>query len=172
MKHFLAGVCAVLGLAACSPALDWRQLRPEGLGIEVTFPCRPASHARRVQLAGQPVSMVLHACSIDGMTFGLASAELPDVRQVDAALMELADAAVRNLSATLDTEDAADVAGMTPSARARRVRLSGRLPDGRSVVEHAAFFARGARVYQATLLGNGLPPEAVEVFFGGLKVRP
>jgi hypothetical protein len=106
------------------------------------------------------------------MTFGLASAELPDVRQVDAALTELADAAVRNLSATLDTEDAADVSGMTPSVRARRVRLSGRLPDGRSVVEHATFFARGARVYQATLLGNRPPPDAIEVFFAGLKVRP
>lgn len=171
MKHLRAVGCTLLWLAACSPALDWRQIRPDGLGVEVAFPCRPASHARAVLLVGQPVDMTLYACSIDGLTFGLGSAELPDVRQVDIALAELAEAAVRNISATVDTEHDADVPGMTPNARARRVRLAGRMPDGRAVIEHAVVFARGARVYQVTLLGNGPNPEVVETFFASLKVR-
>lgn len=171
MKYRQSVGCTLLWLAACSPALDWRQIRPEGLGIEVSFPCRPASLARTVPLGGQPVNMILHACSTDGLTFGLASAELSDVRQVDAALAELIDAAARNILATMDAEGNANVPGMTPSARARRVRLAGRMPDGRAVFEHVAVFARGARVYQATLLGNGPPAEVVETFFAGLKVR-
>jgi len=151
--------------------MDWRQIRPQGLAVEASFPCRPANHLRTVKLAGESVTMTLHACSIDGLTFGLATAELTDVRRVDTALIELADAAARNISATIDADGAADVPGMTPSAAARRVRLAGRMPDGRTVIEHAAFFSHGLRVYQATLLGGGPAQQAVDVFFAGLKVR-
>lgn len=161
----------MLWLAACSPALDWRQIRPDGLGVEVAFPCRPASQTRMVVLVGLPVEMTLYACSIDGQTFGLASAEMPDVRQVDAALAELTGAATRNISATVDAVVNADVPGMTPHARARRVRLIGRMPDGRAVIEYVMVFARGARVYQTTLIGSGPTAAVVEAFFGSLKVR-
>ena len=171
MKHPRTVGCVVLCLAACAPALDWRQIRPGGLGVEVAFPCRPAQHARNVLLAGQQVDMILYACSVEGLTFGLASAELPDVRQVDAALAELVQAAARNIAATIDTELVADVPGMTPSTRARRVSLTGRMPDGRPVIEHAAVFSRGARVYQVTLLGQGPSPDVVQALFASLKVR-
>ena len=46
---------ATLALTACSPALDWRQVRPDDAGVEAMFPCKPLSHARTVPLAGQPI---------------------------------------------------------------------------------------------------------------------
>jgi hypothetical protein len=151
--------------------MDWRRIQPEGMTIEASFPCRPASHARTVSLNGAPVTMTLHACTADGLTFGLAAAELPDVRRVDVALVELADSAARNIAATVDGNSAADVPGMTPNVAARRLRLAGRLPDGRAVIEHASFFAHGTRVYQATLLGGDPARPVVDQFFAGLKIR-
>jgi hypothetical protein len=47
--------------------------------------------------------------------------------------------------------------------------LSGRLPDGAPVQEHAVFFTRGLRVYSATVIGAKPALPAVETFFGGLK---
>ena len=41
---------ATLTLAACSPALDWRQVRPDDTGVEAMFPCKPLSHARTVPM--------------------------------------------------------------------------------------------------------------------------
>ena len=61
------------------------------------------------------------------------------------------------------------IRGMTPNEQAVRVVARGKLPDGVAVQEHAAFFARGLRVYSATVIGAQTSPQAVEVFFGGLK---
>lgn len=169
LKH-VALVCTMLGLGACSPAMDWRQVRPEGLGIEAAFPCRPASHARSVDLAGQTVTMTMYACSAQRVTFGLASADLVDVRRVDGALAELAISASRNIVATHHSSEPTVVPGMTPQARAMRLRLEGRLPDGRAIVEHAAVFAHGSRVYQATVLGSA-DAATVDAFFSGLRIR-
>jgi hypothetical protein len=168
-KHVVL-LSTVLALGACSPAMDWRQVRPDGLGIEASFPCRPASHARSVELAGQAVTMTMYACSAQMITFGLASADLADVRRVDGALAELAASASRNIGA-VDAEGLPIVVpGMTPQARAMRFRLGGRLPDGRAIVEHAAVFAHGSRVFQATILGSA-DAATVDTFFSGLKIR-
>jgi hypothetical protein len=170
MRKDAALLCAILGLSACSPAMDWRQVRPDGLRIEASFPCRPASHARSVDLAGQTVTMTMYACSVQMITFGLASADLADVRQVDGALAELVASASRNIEATNASGQPFVVPGMTPQARAMRFRLDGRLPDGRAIVEHAAVFAYGSRVYQATVLG-GADAAAVDAFLSGLRIR-
>ena len=48
--------------------------------------------------------------------------------------------------------------------------LTGKRPDGTPVVEHLAVFARGARVYQAMVVGDRPDTDAVSTFFDGLKV--
>ena len=58
---------------------------------------------------------------------------------------------------------------MTPNPQALRLSVAGRLPDGSAVQEHAAFFTRGLRVYQATVIGAQLSPPAVETYFGALR---
>ncbi|HJV94503.1 MAG TPA: hypothetical protein VJ608_00645, partial [Albitalea sp.] len=61
----------VLSLAACSPALDWRDVQPEGSGAAALFPCKPDRFARSVMLAGAKVQMVLASCAASGTTFAL-----------------------------------------------------------------------------------------------------
>jgi hypothetical protein len=167
------GLFALLALAGCSPALDWREARPEGSQAQLMFPCKPASHARRVTLAGASVEMSMFACNAGGATYALTFADLNDPALVTPALGELAIALSSNLRAR---EPAASqplaVRGMTPNANAARWRVAGQLPDGRAVQERAALFAHGTRVYQATMLGPAIDAEAEATFFGALRVDP
>lgn len=160
---------AALLLAACSPALDWRELRPEDSGAVAMFPCRPASHARRVRLAGGEVLLTLHSCSAADATWALAVADVADPARVGPALDELRRSAAANIAAHETRELAFGVPGATPNAGAGRLALAGRRADGAPVREQVAVFAKGTRVYQATALGPALPAEALEIFFGGLK---
>jgi len=64
------------------------------------------------------------------------------------------------------------VPGATPQAASERVRLEGRLPDGRPVQMQLAVFAQGTRVFQATALGEQLPVEAAQTFFGSIRFLP
>jgi hypothetical protein len=160
-----------LGLSACAPALDWREVRPVGSRAQLMFPCRPASHARVVALAGTTVEMTMHACSAGDTVFALSFADLKDPALVGAALDELGRALQSHLrSSDAAASQAVTVPGMTPHPRAAQWRLAGQLPDGRAVQERAALFSHGTVVYQAAMLGPRLDAQAQDMFFGALRV--
>ena len=161
----LAAVCT----AACAPALDWREFVPEGSGISVSFPCRPDRHVRAVVLAGVRMQMQMLSCNAGDATFALAFADVADPTQIGTTLAELRAAAVGNLSGGTAQAAPLQIRGMTPNAQTGRLSVAGRLPDGAAVQEHAAFFTRGLRVYQATVIGASPAAQAVETFVAGLK---
>jgi hypothetical protein len=166
-------ICCALALAACTPALNWRELRPEGSQARLMLPCKPASHARRVAIAGEMIDMSMFACSAGETVYALSFADVKDPARVGAALDELGRAAQANLqSPSGAASQPAAVAGMTPHPQAAQWRLSGRLPDGRAVQERVLVFSHGTRVYQATMLGATLDAEAQETFFSALRVGP
>ena len=166
-------ICLGLALAACTPALNWREVRPEGSQARSMFPCKPASHARRVAIAGQSLEMSMLACSADETVYALSFADVAEPARVGAALDELGRAAQSNLqSQGAVAAEPAVVVGMTPHPQSAQWRLSGRLPDGRAVQERVLLFSHGTRVYQATMLGARLDAEAQETFFGALRVGP
>jgi hypothetical protein len=163
-------VCLPIALlCACSPALDWRQVRPAGFDLEAMFPCRPATLSRVVELAHRRLEMAMHACAVGGSTYAVGSLTLEDVRDVGPALVALREAAVRNVDGSASEGNTIQVPGSTPQGDAARVVLTGKRPDGTAVVEHVGVFARGNRVYQAMVVGDRPDPEAVSTFFDGLK---
>ena len=164
---------AVLGsLVACSPTMDWRQMQPEGWNLSVALPCRPASHARAVPLAGTSVELTLMACSAEGHTYAIASASLTDPAAVPLALQALGQAARANVQGVVESERPAQVPGMTPQAQALQWRLRGQLPGGAPVTEQAMVFAHGLRVFQATVVGPQADDVLARSFFEKLEVRP
>jgi hypothetical protein len=162
-------LCALL--PACSPALDWREVRPEGSATAALFPCHPKSQSRQLALAGAPTRMTLWACEAEGLNFAVAHAELGDPARVTPALAEMAAALAANLQATEVRSEPLVVPGMTPNVQARRIRITGRLPAGAPVQEEAALFAHGTRAYQATVLGVRTQ-DAAQVFLDSLRVAP
>lgn len=162
-------LAAVLA-AACSPALDWREVRPEGSGAVGLFPCKPRHETRQVALAGARVSMTFHACSAAGATWALGFADMGDPARVADALDEAAQGSARNLGAALPAGLAASVPGMTPNPHARRLAFDGALPDGQPVHTEVAVFSKGTRVYQAVVVMPRPQHDAVQTFFGALRL--
>lgn len=164
-------LAAIAVLAAgCSPALDWRQVRPDGWGLVVQMPCRPSQQSRRVALAGPPVDLSLLLCNADGHTFALASADVADPARVGPALLALGATARANVQGVVEAEQPAAVSGMTPQPAARQWQLRGQLPDGQPVREQVLVFAHGLRVFQATLAGPVAGPALAKAFFESIEV--
>lgn len=161
---------ALLAAGGCSPRHDWREIRAETAPATLLMPCRPDRLQRSVSVAGAPVRLSLLACSAGGQTWALAHADVGDPTRVAAALGALRASAAANVAAASEQVVPLQVSGATPSAAAVRVRLVGRRPDGRPLQEELAVFAHGTHVFQATVLGDTLPGDAVEVFFEGLRV--
>ena len=165
-----AAAIALMGLCACSPTLDWREVRPEDTGVVALFPCKPTTDARMVTLEGARVRMLLTACRAGDVTWALASADTEQPARVGPALAALRTAAAANLGASAQAIGPLQVSGMTPNPQAERVRIKGKLPDGGAVTLEAGFFAKGTWVFQATAMGAAPGTDAVATFFDNLKL--
>jgi hypothetical protein len=166
--------CALLSVwvAACTPALNWRESNLPGTATLALFPCKPLTATRDLPLAGRQVSLHLHSCDADDAVWAVANAQLSDPALVTPALQELRAQAARHIGAALPPATGWAVPGATPNAAAGRVVLRGQLPDGRRVFEHQGLFVYGTQVFQATVIGAELNDAAVAPFFEGLRVRP
>lgn len=167
--RWIAALALAVSGAACSPTLDWREFVPEGSELGMTFPCRTDRHARPVMLAGATVQMQMLVCSAGDATWAVSFFDVTDPARVSATLAEWRASAVANVQGAAAPPVPLQVKGMTPNEQAVRVTVAGKLPDGAAIQEHAAFFVRGLRVYSATVIGARPSPQAVEVFFAGLK---
>jgi hypothetical protein len=170
-KRWIAAIAATC-CVACSPTLDWREFVVDGSDLTVAFPCRPDRYARTVVLVGERMQMTMLTCTVAGSSYAISFVVVADPGRVSAALAELRIAAVSNVQGREPHLAPLSVRGMTPNDEAMRLAIVGHLPDGIGVHEHAAFFARGMRAYQATVIGVEPAAQAVEPFFGGLKFSP
>ncbi|MEO8152872.1 MAG: hypothetical protein ABI605_07375 [Rhizobacter sp.] len=168
----LALLFGLVSLCACSPTLDWREVRPEGSGLVALFPCKPSTDARVVTLEGASVRMLLTACRAGDATWALAFADVANPSRVAPVLAALRAATAANLGATVQALGPMRVSGMTPNPRAERLSVRGKLPAGDPVTMETAFFTKGTRVFQASVMGPQLKAEAVDSFFDNLKLPP
>ena len=102
-------------LSACSPALDWRDVRPKDVNILLTYPCKPEQIAQDVVLADQTVKMSMTGCVADKMTFALAHARLPSPALAARALAQLHLAAVDNVHGRVTASTTAAPKNATPN---------------------------------------------------------
>ena len=164
-----AAVFLASGLASCAPEANWRELSAEGSGVVTLFPCRPDHHVRPVRLADAQVRMEMLVCAAGGSTFALGFFDVADPARVKVTLGELRTIALANVRGVAPQLALANIAGMTPNPQAVRLSAGGTLPGGSAVHVYAAFFAKGLRVYQATVIGADPSPQWAETFFDGLK---
>ena len=157
-------------VTACTPALNWREIRPDGSELMALFPCKPDRMTRHLALAGVRTQMQLLSCDAGGVTYAVTHAAVEQPAQVDPALKALHQAAAANVGGSPHRSSPLAVPGMNPHPLAQRLTLSGRHADGAAVQMQAAFFVRGLRVVQATVVGPRLDGEAADNFFAGLRL--
>lgn len=162
----LALALALAALGACSPALDWREVRAEGGALTAWLPCKPQRRVREVDLAGDKVSMEMLGCRAEESTWGLTSADVHEPARVDAALAALREARSENLGAPEVSASNVDLGGR----KALQLRIEGRDPAGRAVVEQSLIFAVGTRVFHLAVIGREPGADALEAFFGQLRL--
>ncbi len=159
------GLAAALAAGACSPALDWREVRPAGSGVLAMFPCKPQINTRPAT-PSEPSAMGLAECKAADLSFSLAWAELPDPQMVGPALLQMRQSMAAKLQASNGPTQALQVPGMTPSVEAQQQVLTAADQQARIAV-----FSRGLRVYQLVMLGKKGGGEAWDSFLASVKLE-
>ena len=163
---------AAASLSACSPAFDWREARPQESGAVMMFPCRPDRQQRTARVDDTALRMQLHSCKASGFTFSLSVADVDDPFRVSSMLAALRQQLVANIAGAVAALSLPRMVGATPNPNSQFLRIEGRLPDGRDVVVHAAFFVKGLRVYQASVVSHGERPgpDTLATFFDSIRL--
>lgn len=163
----------VAGLAACSPALNWREV--EGVSAQRWwFPCKPERVDRQVSLQGHRVPARLAACDAQGMTWSNLALQFASPAEAAAALGPARTALMINLQA----EENAPPQGLAGAVEGP-LWLAGHRADGEGVSGVARFRVDGRWLVQQVLLTRGGPTwprtldaGALNTFFEGAFARP
>ena len=166
-----AGLAALLALAACSPALNWREVRPEGTRLNLLLPCKPDKAQKLVPLGGRPTPLAMLGCDADGATFAVATADVGDAAQAASVLALWQELALANMKAAPASRQMLPLTlpGTAPGTPVTRLQAQGQRADGSAVSTQAAYFAQGSQLFQVVMYAPRIAPEAAETFFSSLK---
>lgn len=171
-----AGLLA-LACAACSPTLDWREVRCGSPAVVALFPCKPVAQERALSLAGQSWQATLRACDAQGMTFAVLSLAQPqptDPKQPDTPpgpvqVQALQESAAQRWGPVVEAVGAAGEVKLPAFTSSRWSLHRRQLEDGRTIESQALFVAHGPQLLQISVSGPRLEATALESFFGGLR---
>lgn len=155
MRKLLLPLLATAVLAACNPTYNWRDYRSVDERYAVLFPAKPAHQTRTVDLDGLKVEMTMTAAEVDGVTFAVGSAVLPDAAQGAHAVAAMKTALTRNIGATSVSE-----------------RPTGIEAKGKTMLLIGHFVAREQRAYQVIVVGEEqqLQRDAADTFLTSFKL--
>lgn len=170
----LAGLLALAStvmMSACSAALDWREVRPEGDALKAWLPCKPERQVRALSLGGRPLSFELLSCTAGDTTWGIASAAVDGEDATRDTLRALRAAQLLNLDGREVSAQPLAVKGAATGPEAVRFKVVGRRPDGSELIEHAVVFAHGGRVFHVAAVGGMPSAQALEMLFDQLEAK-
>ena len=164
-------MAALLVLAACSPAFNWREVRPENTRLSLLLPCKPDKAQKVVPLGGRPTTLSMLGCDAGGATFAVAVADMGDVSKAASVLALWQNLTLANMKAVPGTAQSMplNIPGASPEPAAARVLAQGQRIDGAAVSGQAAYFSKGIQVFQVVMYAPKIESEVAETFFSSLK---
>jgi hypothetical protein len=168
-QAFMASAMALL-LLACSPALNWREVRPDGAGLMALFPSRPDQGVQSVALGALVVKMSMMGCEAGGAMFTLAHVALDGSMDAEALRAQWQVGTLASMQGTAGKEEPFFLKGASSSLSPGQIRATGQRADGSPVAMRAAWFAVGGVVYQAAVYADRDVDEVAQTYFDGIRV--
>jgi len=159
-------VAGLLGLSACSPALNWRSVT---LGeLSVTLPCKPDRGERTVVLGSYSVKMEMVGCEADGALFAVSRVRLPE--GVAAGLMQTQwqDATLQQMRANPLVASESKMSG-TKSLPMEVIFAHGQRTNGEPLKANLVWLAVGRDLIHLAVYAEQLTQEQTQPFLEGIR---
>ena len=172
LAKFFVVVGLIFLLNACSPHFDWREIRPNDAPYSVLLPSKPNAISRDILLGDQKVVMTMQAAQIDGVSFAVGAAKLPDPTQAQIAIDQIKEALVTHLAGRIIEQKSGVISQDNKPTFVRDFEaLSTTQERGAAnrIIGHIA--ARDTWVFQVLIVGpdKAINREAVETFISSFK---
>jgi hypothetical protein len=167
-----AWVLALLA-AACSPALNWRQVPLEGL--VTLLPCKPDRAERQVQLGAADALLRMAGCEASGALYAISHVRVADASQMESAHQAWRQATLAAMQATAVPASAAAPYANPVAAQAKGTlnpeKRDGKRPDGSAVQAQLLWLRNGPDLYHVAVYGTKLDKDMTELLFSELRLQ-
>ncbi len=168
-------IAAALSVAACTPSLNWREVRPEHTTLKTLLPCKPDHGSRQVKVGQQEMEVRMTGCQAQEHLLAVARLPMPEKatqEETSLAIKQWQDATLANFKGKVTGTQAFVIkAKSTPStAPVMKISASGQGPDGQLVQSQMLFFVHENHIVQAVVYAPKLSTEVTETFFAGLEL--
>jgi len=170
VRMLLLAVMASNLLTACSPALNWREVRIGDAGVKAMLPCKPDHAQRKVALAGRSFEMEMLGCESGAALFAISRVNVEStgaLQEVQASWQASSLAAMR---AEGSQGQAHQLKHAAKEPAPLRLAAQGSRPDGRPIALQALWFAQGHYLYHAAVYAEKISVEMSGPFFSGLEL--
>ena len=161
-------VTVVWNLSACTPTLNWREVRLDAL--VAMLPCKPDRGTRSVQLAGHDLSMNMAGCEAGGALFAVSHVRVSDAAAINPTAAAWRVSALANMHANA-VQDKVELPSFHGAVPRTVVRAQGARPDANPVQAQLVWFTVGPDIYHAAVYANHLSADMTDPFFSDLRVR-
>ena len=163
-------------LSACSPKFDWRDYRSVDAPYSSLFPGKPVTFTRPIDLNGVQVSMTMTATDVDGSTFAIGSALLPDTASAPAALAAMKIALTNNMAGSVNGGKPALMPAESGSITGDKTDIpveARGMQNGTPILLVGRLVAKGQRIYQVIVVAkeNQVSRENIDMFLASFKLN-
>lgn len=138
-------------LMACSPPFNWREIPNNELGYIATFPDKPVSASRELNLDGFNVPLTLHAAKVEDLYFtvGVVPLDADLATHLDRLVLAMAQSLGNNIQA----KKIELVEETWQGKRAKALKVTGTLPSGGSAYLRGYFVEHEGNLIEVVLMG-------------------
>jgi hypothetical protein len=179
-RRALLVASALAPLTACSPALNFRELRFADARCAIALPGKPQTVEREVELSGRKLQMAMTSTGVGATLFALGRARLPAEAVAPEALAQTVaffrDGLLRNFRAAPAGAPGQPPPLATPPGRvlraAQAVSAQGQAPDGKPTALAARFYVVDDWLLQVVALAvqGELGAQALDTFFDSFRL--
>jgi hypothetical protein len=158
-------VLLALGVIACTPALNWREVN---LGqLTTLMPCKPDTATRPVALAGMQLNLEVAGCEADHVLFAISRLQARDAAQAPSLMAVLRQASL----AQIQVQAVHPAAGSGDEQTSFDMQADGRRPDGTALQARLKWLLHGSEVYQIAAYATQLLPEQTQNLVSEVRLR-
>lgn len=173
-------ILIALGITACTPKFDWREIRNADAPFIATFPGKPATHSRDIELDGIKVKLHMTAADVNQISFAIAYAKIENndknlqAQQQQRALSAMQAGMLKNIQGTIIQASA--LTGTSSSnnfSPKNTITAIGKKQNGQAVKMLARFTQHGPWIMQIVMIGEekSFTPDIADMFFDSIKLN-
>ena len=163
---------SIWALCACTPSLNWREVRLEQSTLKILLPCKADHGSREVPVGSQTLMVRMSGCEAQGHLLAVARMPMPAQAKpadIESAMAQWQSATLANMNGVLNSSEPWEVKASVPIA-AKRISASGKTADGRVIQSQWVMFASENQIIQAVVYAPKLQAEVSDTFFAGLTL--